>query len=95
MIYDYARYEDFRDRGRFINPNSNTPAQARRNYPYPDRPQLQATQQGNNTPIENGRMYYGSLAMALQHFISGDFEQKFVDLVRKTSARRLEQAKER
>ena len=94
-VLDVARYEDFKDRGRYINDEAGTPGEARRDYPYADAPQL--TGSGASRPAETSPRLEAAegLPGTLDAFTSGDFEKKFVELVRGTSARRAAQAAQR
>lgn len=84
-----GRMHEFNLRGQYINEDATTPADARRNYPTAAAPQLI----DEAAPVDAA--YTGettTLAGRLKAFQSGDFEQKFVALVRKTSENRAGRA---
>lgn len=92
------RYQDFRERALFLHPNSTTPAEARRNYPYRDVLQL-PSEVHSHKASENISQNLStdtpcSLATKLQKFQDADFEAKFLALVRKTSENRARRARE-
>lgn len=91
------RMQDFIERGLYLNMDAWTPDEARRDYPYADRLQLpDGIRNASNDNIVDewsigGR---GSLSDRLLEFQSGNFEQKFVSLVQKTSGYRAKRAQE-
>jgi uncharacterized NAD(P)/FAD-binding protein YdhS/dGTP triphosphohydrolase len=96
-----GRYADFLERSKYMNPDTKDPSSARAGFPYSRYRQLQEvvpvveTQslRISEAPESLANPRNAVLQTRLEHFIAGDFEAKFLDLVRRTSAARRERAK--
>jgi hypothetical protein len=92
------RYFDFLDRGRFINPESTCPSEARRDFPYRDfrqldpEPSSKFDQNTGLSGIDSSGIEPSGLYGKLKVFQGSDFTQKFINLVTKTSQDRAKRA---
>lgn len=92
-ILEPQRYEEFKDRARYLTHDATTPEQARAHYPYKDARQLSSDSDGKASR-HPGQLSEG-IAGTMERFMGGDFEKKFVDLVRATSENRANAAASR
>jgi hypothetical protein len=89
VVLESDRYFDFLERGRYISPLSNSPEEARRDYPYDDFRQLSPDRGlSSSGGVASSGNQLDVLQTKLVAFQSGDFGKKFVNLVRKTSQAR-------
>jgi predicted deoxyguanosinetriphosphate triphosphohydrolase len=102
IVNDAGRYEDFKHRGRFINPDSNTPQEARRGYPYREASQLPPYtismakgSEGDTRELEITQNEQVSISSRFSQYCTDGFENRFVNLVMKTQKRRISDASTR
>jgi hypothetical protein len=91
-IHDPIRYEDFKSR-KFINPDSRTPAEARRDEPHYETKKVPSNTSaveagGEGLPEGRTALEKPRIAERFDEFAGDDFSNRFVDLVMATQEKR-------
>ncbi|MBK7844038.1 MAG: HD domain-containing protein [Bdellovibrionales bacterium] len=93
-VFEPRRFQDFFNRGRYLNADAGSPSEAVRDYPL-GATETQIGRGQRSSPVNLDPSQSSELTRRLIQFVSGDFEARFVRLVQETTARRQQQARKR